>query len=65
MRVFPRDQVSPDACGLCLSGHLLAISEMVLPLRVQPDNRHPLLAADLDLRVCISLLATRLIHEGN
>ncbi len=58
MRVLPRDQVSPDACGLYLSGHLSAISEMVLPLKVQPDNRYALLAADLDLRVCISLLVT-------
>ncbi len=65
MGVIPRDQVSPDARGCCLSGHLSAISEMVLPLRVQPDNRHALLAAHLDLRVCISLLATRLIDEGN
>jgi hypothetical protein len=65
VRVFPRDQVSPEARGLGLSGHLSVISEMVLPLRVQPDNRHALLAVDLDLRVCISLLATRLIHEGN
>lgn len=65
MGVFPRDQVSPHARGCCLSGHLSAISEMVLSVRVQSDNRHALLTAHLDLRVCISLLATRLIHEGN
>jgi hypothetical protein len=58
VRVLPRDQVSPDARGLHLSGHLSAISEMVLPLQVQPGDRHALLAADLDLRVCVSLLAT-------